>query len=133
MGTTVDLQARVKAAEDAFAHITAGVRWLSIEPMLEPLRFQHLERFQWIVLGGSSESKATDGSPATPEWRPPYRWIEDLVRQADAVGCKVYMKTNLLGKRRLKLPFDEPLIGEDALAPAVFSYLKASPREEDTL
>src|SRR5215831_6009893 len=40
MGTTVDLQARVKAAEDAFAHITAGVRWLSLEPLLEPL--QHL-------------------------------------------------------------------------------------------
>ena len=35
MGTTVDLQARVKAAEDAFAHITAGVRWLSLEPLLD--------------------------------------------------------------------------------------------------
>jgi len=123
MGTTVDLQARVKAAEEAFAHITAGVRWLSIEPMLEPLQFQHLERFNWMVIGGASKTEEADGSPATPEWRPPYAWIKDLEKQADAAGCQVYMKTNLLGKRRLELPFDAPLPAEEPL-PDVFRYLK---------
>jgi hypothetical protein len=33
-GTTVDLQSRVENAEDAFAKVKAGVRWLAVEPML---------------------------------------------------------------------------------------------------
>jgi protein gp37 len=118
MGTTVDLQARVKAAEEAFAHITAGVRWLSVEPLLEPLRFQHLERFDWVVIGGASASSQT------PEWHPPFAWIEDLVRQARDAGCKVYFKTNLLKKRLLEMPFDAPIVAEDAPSPPVFAYLK---------
>ena len=40
MGTTVDLQARVANAEKVFEKVKASVRWLSIEPMLEPLRIQ---------------------------------------------------------------------------------------------
>ena len=41
MGTTVDLQARVAAAEAAFANVGSTVRWLSCEP----LRFSRLDRF----------------------------------------------------------------------------------------
>lgn len=126
MGTTVDLQARVKSAEEAFAHITAGVRWLSLEPLLEPLRFQHLERFDWVVIGGASKSSRTADSPATPEWHPPFSWIEDLVRQAREAGCKVYFKTNLLRKRLLEMPFDAPILGDDERLPEVFSYLKTA-------
>lgn len=118
MGTTVDFQARVKAAEDAFATITAGVRWLSVEPMLEPLRFQHLERFDWIVIGGASASSQT------PEWHPPFAWIVDLLAQARAAGCQVYFKTNLLKKRLLEMPFDAPIVAENAPVPEVFVYLK---------
>jgi protein gp37 len=126
MGTTVDLQARVKAAEDAFKHITAGVRWLSIEPLLEPLRFQHLERFDWMVIGGATATEQTDESPATPVWHPPFAWIEDLVRQAREAGCKVYFKTNLLHKRLLEMPFDAPIEAENETLPDVFVYLKAT-------
>ena len=42
MGTTVDLQARVANAEAAFAEIKSGVRWLSIEPMIEPLKLPRI-------------------------------------------------------------------------------------------
>ena len=59
LGTTVDLQARVAAAEKAFANVQAPVRWLSIEPFLEPLRFKHLDRFHWMVIGGASSSSKT--------------------------------------------------------------------------
>jgi protein gp37 len=101
VGTTVDAQARVKVAEDAFAKVNATVRWLSLEPLLEPLRFEHLERFQWLVIGGASASSET------PEWRPPLSWVADLERQARAVNARVYHKTNLYERRR-EYPGAEP-------------------------
>jgi protein gp37 len=65
MGTTVDLQARVPAAEAAFERINCAVKWLSVEPMLEPLTFRRLDLFDWVVIGGASRSSAT------PAWHPP--------------------------------------------------------------
>jgi protein gp37 len=128
MGTTVDLQARVAAAEAAFANVGAAVRWLSCEPLIEPLRFKHLDRFHWIVIGGASR---TDN---TPEWQPPFEWIADLVRQARDAGLRVYFKTNLLqawqqnrpgaARRIIELPFDAPIAASPTEAPAVFQYLK---------
>lgn len=127
MGTTVDLQVRVKAAEEAFSKVNAGVKWLSVEPMLEPLKFEHLDRFDWVVIGGASSTQATKTTPATPKWQPPYKWVHDLVNQAEAAGCRVYQKTNLLGKRLVQLPFDAPIVGDDGLPPKEFNYLgKAS-------
>lgn len=117
MGTTVDLQARIPNAETAFAKVKSGIRWLSVEPMLEPLKFKRLDLFQWIVIGGASKSSQT------PEWRPPLPWINDLVAQADAAGVRVYFKTNLLGNRRLELPFDAPIKADPTAAPEVFNYL----------
>jgi protein gp37 len=119
MGTTVDLQARVANAEAAFAKLTSqsGIRWLSIEPMLEPLKFTRLDLFNWIVIGGASRSSQT------PEFRPPLPWIIDLCQQASEAGCAVYMKTNLLGNRILQLPFDAPIKGDPTEASAVFHYL----------
>lgn len=121
MGTTVDLQARVPNAEAAFEKIKAGVRWLSVEPMLEPLKFKHLERFNWMVIGGASRSSET------PEWKPPMDWVIDLVGQAREAGVKVYFKTNLLGKRLLELPFDAPIPEETEGPPAEFRYLAKAP------
>jgi len=59
LGTTVDLQAREANAEKAFAQVHAKVKWLSVEPMLEPLQFARLELFNWIVIGGASASSQT--------------------------------------------------------------------------
>jgi protein gp37 len=118
LGTSVDLQARIAAAEKAFERVEAPVRWLSVEPLLEPLRFKHLDRFHWIVIGGASK---TDN---TPEWRPPFAWVVDLVKQARDAGVKVYFKSNLLGPRLLELPFDAPVTQEALQLPEVFNYLK---------
>lgn len=129
MGTSVDVQARVKNAEKAFANIKTGVRWLSVEPMLEPLKFERLDLFDWVVIGGASSSSKT------PAWRPPFTWIYDLVHQCREAGCKVYMKSNLLGEQRdgkgpynanariLELPFDAPIKGDQQQAPSEFIYL----------
>jgi protein gp37 len=87
MGTTVDLQARVANAEKAFLNVKAPVRWLSIEPMIEPLKFNRLDLFDWVVIGGASPSKAVDDTPDTPAWNVPRstsagsrRWLQDLLQ-----------------------------------------------------
>lgn len=120
-GTTVDLQARVTNAETAFARLAEknphGVRWLSIEPLLEPLQFKRLDLFKWVVIGGASKSTAT------PVFHPPFPWIMDIYAQAKAAGCQVYMKTNLLGNRVLELPFDAPIKKDATEAADVFHYL----------
>ena len=129
MGTTVDLQVRVKNAEAAFVKLRErnpkAILWLSIEPMLEPLTFQRLDLFDWMVIGGAAKSRRT------PEFRPPHRWIVDLIRQADAAGVKIFEKTNLHGNRILELPFDAPVKTEfPQKAPNVFHYLGKSDAED---
>ena len=130
LGTTVDLQARVANAERAFAEVKAPVRWLSIEPMLEPLKFKRLDLFDWIVIGGASPSKAIDDTPATPAWTVPTDWLADIHQQARAAGCKIYYKTNsgLTGSTRIReFPGS---VARDNKAPTVFDYLRALPRQE---
>lgn len=114
VGTTVDCQARVKAAENAFQKINARVKWLSCEPLLEPLEFSDLSMFQWIVLGGSSKSTQT------PEWRPPRSWINRIEDKAHEAGCMVYEKTNLLERIR-EYPGQEPV--HEVELPAELKYL----------
>jgi protein gp37 len=121
MGTTVDLQARVPAAEAAFAKVKAAVKWLSVEPMLEPLKFTRLDLFDWIVVGGASRSTKT------PAWHPPSQWVHDLRRQADAAGVAWYEKKNLWSAdtaRTLQLPNGLPVTPDDGSEPEpIFRYL----------
>lgn len=105
VGTSVDTQARVFAAEKAFEHIKAPVKWLSCEPLLEPLEFESLEMFDWLVLGGASSSAQT------PEFKPPRAWIRDLENKAADAECQIYEKTNLFERQR-----DYP--GQPSTAPA---------------
>jgi len=101
VGTTVDVQARVQAAMDAFREVDAPVRFMSCEPMTERLVFDDLSMFDWVIIGGMSDNS---GGPTTqPEWA----WVEELTGQAMAAGLAVYWKPNLqkaweleFGKRR---------------------------------
>ena len=130
MGTTVDVQARVANAERAFEKVEAPIRWLSIEPMIEPLQFSNLGLFDWVVIGGASPSKSMDGTPSTPAWNPPIEWLIDLHQQARSAGCKIYYKTNsgLSDMTRIR-----EFPGHDSPAPAapdVFNYLRNIPQKE---
>lgn len=116
LGTSVDLQARVKNAERAMRNVKASVKWLSLEPLIEPLAFEDLSAFQWVVIGGASKSNQT------PQWIPPRRWVFDLTLKAMNAGCMVYHKTNL-DSSRLKMFPGQPQQPE-AKAPAEFQYLK---------
>jgi protein gp37 len=121
VGTTVDCQARVKNAEKAFKKIKAGVKWLSIEPLIEPLCFDALDAFQWIVLGGASESSQT------PQWHPPQQWVNDITALARKSGVRVYWKENLLRRIR-EFPVELTFEYTDE-APPELQYL---PRDQKT-
>jgi ParB/RepB/Spo0J family partition protein len=114
LGTTVDLQARVKNAERAMAKVKASVRWLSLEPLLDPIDMDW-SLFQWIVIGGASSSRDT------PPWQPPRRWIWEITLAAEAKGCAVYHKDNLAHRLRNYPGAVEP---ERPRPPAEFQYLK---------
>jgi protein gp37 len=93
-GTTVDTQARVKIAEKAFRDVKAGVRWLSVEPMMERLTFTALDMFNWVVLGGAT------ASTQTPAFDPPFEWVLHLLQQVEAAKIPhVYAKANLRALR----------------------------------
>jgi ParB/RepB/Spo0J family partition protein len=116
-GTSVDLQARVPAAEKAMRDVKAAVKWLSIEPLIEPITLD-FSLFQWAVIGGASKSSQT------PEWKPPRQWVHDLTSRAMAAGCAVYHKDNLNLDRLRDYPgFAD---AEPTHAPAPFQYLKIS-------
>jgi protein gp37 len=118
VGTTVDCQARVANAEKAFRKIRAVVKWLSCEPLIEPLHFADLGVFDWVVIGGASRSSQT------PEWRPPRAWINDLETAAREAGCRVYEKDNLLDRIREYPQADGGLFpGEPTEAPEALRYL----------
>jgi ParB/RepB/Spo0J family partition protein len=117
VGTTVDCQARVPAAERAMRQVKATVKWVSIEPMIELIEMD-FSIFQWVVIGGASPSSQT------PEWKPPRRWVAEVSVRAWQAGCKVYYKTNLNLERPREFPgCDEQ---EPAAAPSPFHYLGKS-------
>lgn len=106
VGCTVDGQARVKTAQEAFKGLRAKVRWLSVEPMLERLNFTELTIFDLLAIGGQSASKYN----GTPEFQPEREWVEDLFRQARAANLQIYCKANLrvegLSMRPKELPWN---------------------------
>jgi protein gp37 len=119
-GTSIDLQARVPNAEKAMREVDAAVKWVSIEPLIEPITLD-FSIFQWAVIGGASASSQT------PEWKPPRKWVRDLTTQAENAGCAVYHKDNLNLARLRNYPgFAE---SEPKAAPSPFHYLKASAKE----
>lgn len=94
LGTSVDCQARVANAEKAFRKVNAAVKWLSCEPLIEPLHFADIGAFDWVVLGGASRSSQT------PEWHPPRSWVNAIEAEAAEANVRVYEKTNLLSRIR---------------------------------
>lgn len=112
IGASVDLQARVKATEESFVSIECGKRWLSLEPLIEPLRFNNPELFDWVVIGGASKSNKT------PAWTPPAYMLIKTIAQFIEHDCKIYLKTN--GR-----PKEFPGVVSQDNADDVFYYLRS--------
>lgn len=103
LGTSVDEQKRVRIAEDAFRQVDGvKVKWLSLEPLREPLEFSDLSMFDWVVIGAQTETRQPDGT--VDSFTPPWEWVCRITAQAKEAGCKVHWKPNLFnGKPGLPL------------------------------
>jgi protein gp37/ParB-like chromosome segregation protein Spo0J len=108
VGTSVDEQKRVRIAERAFSQLPDGVtKWLSLEPLKEPLEFTDLSVFDWVVIGAQTETRQPDGT--VEAFAPPFEWVARLVLQARDAGCRVHLKPNLVnGKPGMQLPDEYP-------------------------
>ena len=94
IGASVDEQRRAEPTLAAMRKVSGvKVKWLSLEPLLEPIKFSSLEGIDWIVIGAQSEN-----SGQNPAFAPDFEWVADIVATARRDGCKVWMKTNLLGE-----------------------------------
>ena len=95
LGTSVDEQARVRLAEDAFRQLRGKgkVPWLSLEPLKELLRFTDLSMFDWVVIGAQTETRQPTGTVAA--FAPPLEWVLRITDQAREAGCRVHWKPNL--------------------------------------
>lgn len=103
VGTSVDEQKRVRIAEEAFKNINGvAVKWLSLEPLREPLEFTDLSMFDWVVIGAQTETRQPD--KVVSAFAPPFEWVARIVTQAREAGCKVHLKPNLLGQVNGQLP-----------------------------
>ena len=98
-GASIDTQRRVTPTVEAMRDVQADIRWLSLEPLLEPLVFNDLSMFDLVVIGSQTAVRPTKQFPqGMKEFAPPIDWVIDIVTQARAAGCAVYLKDNLLGR-----------------------------------
>lgn len=91
VGTTIDIQARVQPAVDIFSKLRATVKFISCEPLQEPLLFPKMDCFDWVIIGGYSPGTKPKPQP------PKLEWVYSLRDQAYLASCMVYMKPNLQG------------------------------------
>ena len=109
LGVSISTQAEADKKIPILLQIPAAVRWLSIEPMLEPLdilSYPQIDTYQaeafshygppdwfkpkcrgidWVVIGAESI-----GSHVGRECK--LEWVRDIVRQCDAAGAPVHIK-----------------------------------------
>lgn len=94
-GTSVDEQNRVRIAEEAMQQVdNVKVKWLSLEPLREPLKFTDLSMFDWVVIGSQTETQQPDVG-RVPAFAPPADWVRYITDQALEAGCAVHWKPNL--------------------------------------
>jgi len=108
-GASVIKQSDVKRIESAMQKITddSVTRWVSLEPMLEPIKFNDLSWCDLVVIGSQTSTTQSDGYVA--EFAPEFDWVVDVVNQCRAAGVPYYLKANLgMDRPGMNLPKSNP-------------------------
>jgi protein gp37 len=82
------------------------VRWISLEPMLEPIVFGDLSWCDLVVIGAQTSTRQPEGF--VPEFAPNFEWVADVVAQCRAQGVPYYLKPNLATAPGMNLTQMEP-------------------------
>jgi protein gp37 len=107
-GASVIRQSDVSRVEKAMKSFSPnGVKWISLEPMLEPIKFEDISWCDLVVIGSQTSTNQPDGH--VPEFAPEFDWIVDVVNQCRAEGVPYYLKANLgMDRPGMKLPKPGP-------------------------
>jgi len=98
-GASVIKQSDVTRVENQMKSFsTAGKKWISLEPMLEPILFNDLSWCDLVVIGAQT---AANGQPSLA---PEFDWIVDVVNQCRDAGVPYYLKSNLEKAPGMQLP-----------------------------
>lgn len=97
IGVTVDRASVCRTAMRALSQVQAAVKWVSFEPLLgDALGGDWLKGIDWAVIGALSGPHG---------YLPQRKWVDNIVRAADAAGIPVFEKDNLkLGTPRREFP-----------------------------
>jgi protein gp37 len=104
-GASVIQQSDVKRVEADMQKITSDkvIRWISLEPMLEPIRFDDIWWCDLVVIGSQTSTNQPDGR--VEEFAPEFDWVFDVVAQCKQAGVPYYLKENLgMSRPGMKLP-----------------------------
>jgi len=82
MGVSVEDQKRSRRAVD-LSYVPAHIRFLSIEPLLGPIKQLPLDGIHWVIVGGESGPGARSVDP---------RWVDDLLDQCRAKAVPFFFK-----------------------------------------
>lgn len=108
-GSSVIRQSDVGRVESAMSKFSGDgiVKWVSLEPMTEPIRFNDISWCDLMVIGGQTSTNQPDGF--VPEFAPDFDWVFDVVDQCRNAGVPYYIKANLgLARPGMKLPNPQP-------------------------
>lgn len=82
------------------------VRWVSLEPMLEPITFGDLSWCDLVVIGAQTATRQPEGP--VPAFSPDFEWVADVVAQCREQEIPYYLKPNLATSPGMKLTQMEP-------------------------
>lgn len=69
------------------------VKWISLEPLLEPVKFSDLSWCNLVVIGAQTSTTQPEGF--VKEIAPEFDWIVDIVNQCREQGVPYYLKPNV--------------------------------------
>jgi protein gp37 len=102
-GASIIQQSDVKRVESDMQKIESDsvVKWISLEPMLGPIKFHDISWCDLVVVG--SQTSTTQPEGFVPAFSPQFEWVYEVVEQCKQFCVPYYLKENLLTQPGMKL------------------------------
>lgn len=102
-GASVIQQSDIKRVEADMQKIESDsvVKWISLEPMLGPIKFDDISWCDLVVVGAQTSTTQPEGF--VPAFSPQFEWVYEVVEQCKQFCVPYYLKENLLTQPGMKL------------------------------